>query len=155
MLILLDIDGVMIPAAGWKPVPNMHDGFPQFSAKAVSNLNHILSETMASIVLTTSHKSRFSELEWQNIFRNRGINASIQKLDDNTNELDRKAEIINWLDHKWNHENFIIIDDDKNLNGLPKEIKERLILTKSLVGLNEEDANAAILNFKTHQLVIA
>lgn len=155
MLILLDIDGVMIPAAGWKSVPNLQDGFSQFSSKAVSNLNHILSETRASIVLTTSHKSRFSELEWQMIFKNRGINVSIQKLDDNINELDRKTEIINWLEHKWNHENFVIIDDDKNLNGLPKEIKDKLVLTKSLVGLNEDDANAAICNLKNHPIVTA
>lgn len=155
MLILLDIDGVMIPAASWKPTPVLDDGFPQFSAKAVSSLNHILNETQASIVLTTSHKSRFSIIEWKNIFKTRGINANIQKLVDNTKELDRKNEILNWLENHWNHESFVIIDDDKVLNGLPKEIKERLVLTKSLVGLNEEDANAAICNFKSHPLVTA
>jgi len=154
MKILLDIDGVMVPAAGWKAIPIMGDGFLQFSVKAVSNLNRILNETRATIVLTTSHKSRFSISEWKNIFKVRGIDASIQKLDDNINEMDRKAEILNWVENSWNHENFVIIDDDKNLNGLPKEIKERLVLTKSLIGLNEDDANAAIYNLRDHSLTI-
>ncbi|MDQ3048184.1 MAG: HAD domain-containing protein [Bacteroidota bacterium] len=155
MLILLDIDGVMISAASWKPIPILSDGFPQFSVKAVFNLNQILNETNASIVLTTSHKSRFSVFEWESIFKKRGINTSIQKLEDNVRDLDRKGEILNWIESKWNHENFIIIDDDTNLNGLPSDIKERLILTRPIVGLNEEDANNAISNLKNPPLVIA
>lgn len=155
MLILLDIDGVMVPASGWKQPAILGDGFSQFSMKAVSNLNHILNETGASIVLTTSHKSRFSLNEWENIFKIRGINANIKKLADNTGELDRKEEILNWLENVWSHESFVIIDDDKKLNGLPKEIKERLILTKSLVGLNEEDADAAIINLKNFPMAVS
>ncbi|MCW3084577.1 MAG: hypothetical protein JWP12_1943 [Bacteroidetes bacterium] len=155
MLIFLDIDGVMIPAASWKPTPNLDDDFPQFSMKAVSNLNQILIETNASIVLTTSHKSRFSTSEWESIFKARGIDVKIQKLDDNLNNLDRKGEILNWIDKNWNYEKFVIIDDDKNLNGLPTEIKEKLVLTKSLVGINEEDASSAIDMLKKRSLVAA
>ena len=42
---------------------------------------------------------------------------------------------------KWFEENscdnYIIIDDDKSLNDLPKEMKENLILTSPLIGLTK------------------
>jgi hypothetical protein len=156
MLILLDIDGVMIPAASWKPVLILDDDFPQFSIKAVSNLNQILNETGASIVLTTSHKSRFSLAEWGSIFKTRGIDVKIQKLDDNIDNLDRKGEVLNWIDKNRNYEEeYIIIDDDKTLNDLPAEIKERLVLTKPLIGINQEDAASAIYMLKSRSLVTA
>jgi hypothetical protein len=155
MLILLDIDGVMVPAASWKPTPILDDGFPAFSHKSVANLNRILTETGASIVLTTSHKSSFSITEWQSIFKNRGLNVTIQKLDDNIFNLSRKDEILNWIDNKWSNENFVIIDDDKSLNGLPVELKEKLVLTRGLVGLDEDDTNSAISALKAPASVIA
>jgi hypothetical protein len=97
MLILLDIDGVMLSASSWKPVEKLDDGFSNFSPRAVSNLQRIISETGASIILTTSHKSTYSLYQWHNIFKKRGINVSILgKLDDNTTFLSRKEEILNW-----------------------------------------------------------
>ena len=36
VLIFLDIDGVMLSAAGWKPVENLPDGFSAFSKKAAN-----------------------------------------------------------------------------------------------------------------------
>jgi hypothetical protein len=144
VLILLDIDGVMIPATNWKPIPILDDGFPQFNHKAISSLNQILTETNSSIVLTSSHKSKFSESEWENIFRTRSISARIQKLDDNHSHLNRKEEILNWLQKNQQYKNFVIIDDDKMLNDLPAEIKEKLVLTKSLIGLNDDNSVSAI-----------
>ena len=43
---------------------------------------------------------------------------------------------INWFNTNEIQEDFIIIDDDKSLNDLPKFFKNRLILTSSLIGLN-------------------
>ncbi len=60
MLILLDIDGVMLSASSWKPVERLDDGFSSFNPRAVLSLQRIISETGASIVLTTSHKSTYS-----------------------------------------------------------------------------------------------
>ena len=155
MLILLDIDGVMVPATSWKPSEIQNDGFTSFNSRAVSNLQRILSETGASIVLTTSHKSSYSLDEWKNIFNNRGITVSeITKLDDNLSNLDRKDEIINWLKERI-IEDYVIIDDDKSLNGLPLYIKEKLVLTSSLVGLNSDCADLAIKVLKSSELVTA
>ncbi|MNE99925.1 hypothetical protein D3C80_1986720 [compost metagenome] len=44
---------------------------------------------------------------------------------------------------------FVIIDDDKSLNILPKEIKDRLVLTSGSVGLTNELADQAISVLKT------
>lgn len=154
MLILLDIDGVMVPATSWKPSEILSDGFASFNSRASLNLQRIISETGASIVLTTSHKSSYSLEKWKNIFSLRGINVTnISKLDDNLSNLNRKDEILNWLKNRV-VENYVIIDDDKSLNGLPSQIKEKLVLTSSLIGLNVDCADMAIEVLKSSELVI-
>jgi len=119
--ILLDIDGVMVVATGWKAPELLSDGFPVFSKRAVSGLNKILSKTNASLVLTTSHKSRFSVDVWRNIFAMRGvINAKISKLENAGEFKSRKEEVLNWLLTHPSEKKFVIIDDDKSLNDLPQ-----------------------------------
>lgn len=139
MLIFLDIDGVMVPAKSWQRPEILEDGFVAFSSKAVQVLKEVLSQnTNAYIMLTTSHKSRFSHSEWIEIFQRRGLNVNqLNSLVENTELLSRKEEILNWFNINEIQEDFIIIDDDKSLNDLPKFFKDRLVLTSSLVGLNE------------------
>ena len=67
MLILLDIDGVMVPAKSWKRPEFLNDGFFAFSSDATSALQKIISETSADILLTTSHKSKYTIQEWKNV----------------------------------------------------------------------------------------
>jgi hypothetical protein len=154
MLILLDIDGVMLKAASWRKVESLSDGFFAFEPIAVSSLQKIISETGASIVLTSSHKSKFSSQQWKLIFEKRGVNVSkVSCLVDNVNNLNRKDEIINWFNNGVN-EDFVIIDDDKGLNGLPPFLKEKCVITGSLSGLNNEAANNAI-NILHRNLVTA
>ena len=144
MLILLDIDGVMVPAKGWK-APELHsDGFPVFSSTSVTGLRKIISETGASILLTTSHKTRFSLPEWRRIFFNRGITANIAKLKASKVGMSRKDEVLNWIGKHKDQQHFVIIDDDKSLNDLPPDIKQNLILTSPFIGLNETLADKAI-----------
>jgi ATP-dependent helicase/DNAse subunit B len=138
MLIFLDIDGVMVPAKSWQRPEILEDGFVAFSSKAVQVLKEVLSQnTNATIMLTTSHKSRFSHSEWKEIFQRRGLIVNqLNSLVENTELLSRKEELLNWFNTNEIHEDFIIIDDDKSLNDLPKFFKNRLVLTSSLVGLN-------------------
>lgn len=144
MLILLDIDGVMVPANNWKQPEFEKDGFPRFSRKATISLQKIISETGAEILLTTSHKSNYYVGQWRNIFSARGfVNAKIRKLNKNSNHLTRREEVMKWV-AKSNEKEFVIIDDDKSLNNLPPRIKSRLIQTSATVGLNEELADSAI-----------
>ena len=99
-------------------------------------LNNILEKTNAKIILTTSHKSNYTNEQWTILFKNRNIDAVIETLPKNVDNLSRKDEIINYLDS--NLDDYLIIDDDSQLNTLPSHIKEKLILTSPLIGLVEE-----------------
>ena len=119
MLIYLDIDGVMVPANSWRRPEILEDGFPDFSQKATKSLDRIISESNADIILTTSHKSKYSLEEWKKIFERRNIDIhNISRLPENTNRLNRKEELLNWFNskNKNNDDQFIVIDDDKSLN---------------------------------------
>lgn len=142
MLFFLDIDGVMVPAKGWKSPEFLNDGFPAFSGKATAALQNSLTEE-DTIMLTTSHKSKFSIEEWRNIFKNRGIRIEkIKSLPENLNNLSRKDEIVNWFDANTVTEDFVIIDDDKSLNELPLFLKLNFIQTSPFIGLTEEHLEA-------------
>jgi len=138
MLLYLDIDGVMIPANSWRKPEILEDGFPAFSSMAIKSLNRIISNTHADIVLTTSHKHKYSLNEWCNIFNRRDILIqNINRLPENVNHLNRKEELLRWFDDSRSKDKFIIIDDDKSLNALPKILKDKLIQTSGSVGLTD------------------
>jgi len=142
MLFFLDIDGVMVPAKGWKSPEFLNDGFPAFSSKAISALQGLISDDV-TIMLTTSHKAKFSIDEWKSIFKNRGINTEkIKSLPENFNNLSRKDEIVNWFNVNNVDEDFVIIDDDKSLNELPDFLKKNLVQTSPYIGLTEEHSEA-------------
>ena len=145
MLLYLDIDGVMIPANSWRRPKILEDGFPEFSSKAVKSLVRIISSSSATIVLTTSHKHKYTLKEWNTIFRRRNISVNkITRLPKNTNHLNRKDELIHWFNAKHLKDKFLIIDDDKSLNNLNNEMKNKLILTELMKGFNLDKLNEAI-----------
>ena len=138
MLILLDIDGVMVPAKSWERPELLDDGFPVFSSRATRVLQNIISDD-TTVMLTTSHKSTYTIDEWKSIFEKRSIKiTNLKSIGSNTNNLSRKDEILNWFNVNNVDEDYVIIDDDKSLNGLPVFLKDKLILTSSLVGLNDQ-----------------
>lgn len=146
MLIYLDIDGVMVPASSWRKLEILEDGFPEFSLRATDALNKIIFHSDAEIVLTTSHKHSFTLEGWIEIFKRRNINLkNISRLPANVSCLTRKQELLEWFNDDENvKEKFIIIDDDKSLNGLPKFLKDRLIQTSGSVGLTDYLADEAL-----------
>ncbi|WP_029285317.1 HAD domain-containing protein [Pedobacter sp. R20-19] len=138
MLLLLDIDGVMVPANSWRRPKILADGFTEFNIKAIAALNKVLSHTELEVVLTTSHKFKFTLNEWLNIFKTRNINLTkISRLPDNVKNLDRKGEILEWFNLDTSRDHFIILDDDKSLNALPEFLKSRLIQTSASVGFTD------------------
>ncbi len=142
MLFFLDIDGVMVPAKGWKSPEFLNDGFPAFSSKSTSTLQSLISED-DTVMLTTSHKSKFTIEQWKSIFKNRDINIEkIKALPENFNNLSRKDEIVNWFNVNNVDEDFVIIDDDKSLNELPDFLKDNLVQTSPYIGLTEEHSEA-------------
>lgn len=135
MTFYLDIDGVMIPAKSWEAPPLLSDGFPAFSKQAVETLLAVLNET-DEIILTTSHKSNFTLLDWKNIFATRGIPIKrLSTLPENINHRTRLQELLDWFNQHPHTGSFVILDDDTGLNNLPQAIKQHLVLTSSTVGL--------------------
>ncbi|MGM9475572.1 HAD domain-containing protein [Pedobacter sp. GSP4] len=152
MLLLLDIDGVMVPANSWRRPEILADGFVEFSPQAVKALNKILQHHDFEIVLSTSHKFKYSLNQWLAIFNARNINlSSINRLPDNISLSNRKNEILNWFTSHHGNEDFIILDDDKSLNDLPPHLKDRLVQTSGSVGLTDYLADKVLtLAEKSH-----
>lgn len=143
MLIFLDIDGVMVPAKGWKSPELLSDGFPDFSGQSISVLQQLVAEG-ATVMLTTSHKSNYSIQEWKEIFRKRGVNIDkLETLGKNVSNLNRREEILQWININMKSDNFVIIDDDKSLNDLPAFLKAKLLLTNPQIGLRQEHLELA------------
>ncbi len=146
MKVFLDIDGVMVHANPHRQVEMEDDGFYRFKPEAVSAINTI---EEAEIVLSTSHRHRFSKNKWKELFKSRGINfieISIIEIDLFTYSS-RKDEIEMWIEsNQINYNDVIIIDDDKSLNNLKQELKDRLVLTSSYVGLNDDQDIKRVLH---------
>ncbi|MDR6734907.1 HAD domain-containing protein [Sphingobacterium sp. 2149] len=167
MIIFLDIDGVMVHANPMRKVELEEDGFYKFNPKAVQILQATVYSTKDKIILSTSHRFKYSIAEWKEIFERRGLNfknLNILDLKDidlsesdfssSNIKISRKNEIFNWIKiHKLKFEDFIIIDDDKSLNDLPPKFKERLVLTNSYVGLNDQNDLKIVLKRKVKKII--
>lgn len=156
MKILLDIDGVMIPARPWRAYEISSDGFGMFSKSSVDCLNDIIKSSLnPEIILTTSHKNRYGIDDWKNIFSNRGIiKTKISRLNTESLEISRIEEIRSWY-LKNQNESFIVIDDDKGLNDLDTNFKEDyLVLTKPTIGLDKISAEEAVRKIEHLQKMI-
>ncbi|QNA43065.1 HAD domain-containing protein [Lacibacter sediminis] len=148
MIILLDIDGVLVTTPSWRATEILADGFMKFNDNAATNLQRLIIETEADIVLTSTHRVNYSIETWKKIFRQRGIlTNSIAKLNEKKSietMLNRATEIKEWFDNGGHKYNFVIIDDDLSLNDLPVAIKSRCVITSPLIGLNEDATNNAL-----------
>ncbi len=147
MVILLDLDGVLITTPGWRAVETAPDGFFHFNARATHNLATILAATNAALVLTTSHRISYSLAEWAALLRTRGLfPATISKVNDRTTlppSGSRASEIAAWV-AAHNTANYVVLDDDPSLHGLPAPIKSRCVITKPLLGLDAEATRQAL-----------
>ena len=56
----------------------------------------------------------------------------------------RGIEIKEWADDFGTDKRFVIIDDDLSINALPSDIKEKWVMTKSMIGLDDECTDKAI-----------
>lgn len=145
MIFFLDIDGVMVHANPHRQVEQAIDGFYVFSSAAVETFNTIFIAKEDQVILSTSHRFKYSREEWKKLFADRGIQIDslallegvVQKID---HRYTRKDEILGHIAcQNIRPEQMIIIDDDKSLNDLPQVLKSRLVLTTSYIGLAETD----------------
>ncbi|MDR2270179.1 MAG: hypothetical protein LBF27_04655 [Sphingobacterium sp.] len=145
MIFFLDIDGVMVHANLHRLVEQATDGFYIFSSTAVETFNTIFIAKEDQIILSSSHRFRYTIAEWKKIFLDRDIRiGSLKLLDDVKQHLNhrftRKDQVLGQIVRQGlQTEEIIIIDDDKSLNELPQALKSRLVLTSSYIGLTEKD----------------
>jgi len=154
MKVFLDIDGVMVHANPTRRVEFDVDGFYKFNSSAIIALKHIcIHNSSIELIISSSHRFRYSTQEWKNIFFSRGLEfKEISRIETQINYgQSRKTEILNWINKcHFNWNDLLIIDDDKSLNGLPIDLKKRLILTNPYIGLNESLINEIYGCKKSH-----
>jgi len=159
-VIFLDIDGVL-NTKDWhcrmtKDTPHDEFGFA-FDPIAVSNLAHIIDETGAVIVISSSWKFH-GVTKLRKMWEIRNLPGTILDITPNTvsdemllnanlDEMElgvcRGNEIKEWLSkHKGEVSNYVIIDDFDDL--LPEQ-ENHTVLTDSLIGITEKDAMKAIM----------
>ena len=135
MVILLDLDGVLITTPAWRAVETEPDGFFKFNARATTNLAAVLAATNAAVVLTTSHRLKYSLAQWSAFFYARGlVPAAITKVNDRTTlppAGSRAAEIVAWV-------------------AQPGAPANRCVITKPLLGLDADAAQRALHILRSH-----
>jgi hypothetical protein len=158
-VIFLDIDGVL-NTKDWhcrmtKDTPHDEFGFA-FDPIAVSNLAHIIDETGAVIVISSSWKFH-GVTKLRKMWAIRNLPGEILDITPNTvsdemllnADLDkvelgvcRGNEIKEWLTmHEGEVSNYVIIDDYDDL--LPEQ-ENYTVITNTLIGISEFDAEKAI-----------
>ena len=147
-LLILDLDGVLITNPSWKADRIDSDGYSEFNKSCVENLNRLITLVEFDIWLSSTRRTVKTLTEFNLIFKNRGIKKEIVGfLPEYTDCKNRKEEILKFI-AEFKVLNFLIIDDDKSLNGLESEIKEKLILTELMKGFNLERLNEATEKIK-------
>jgi len=146
--LILDLDGVLITTPIWKADEIDSDGYSKFNKSCVKNLNKLLSMWEFEVWLSSTRRMVKTIAEFNQIFENRSIKIPISGfVPEYQNCKTRKNEILRFIEeHKIS--DFLIIDDDKSLNGLEEIHKEKLILTELQKGFDKEKFELAIRKIK-------
>ena len=144
IILILDLDGVLITNPVWR-ADQMHvDGYSAFNQSCVHNLNQLLRCAAFDIWLSSKRRINKTLPEFNQIFENRGIvNKIVGFLPECPLCRSRKEEILRFVADA-NIYHFLIVDDDKSLNGLEEVLKSRLILTDLMKGFDAEKLGEAI-----------
>ena len=137
-ILILDLDGVLITTPSWKSDEIDSDGYSKFNEKCVENLNKLLSLSQFEIWLSSTRRTMKTLDEFNLIFANRNIKQKIQGFLPEYKACKNRREEIELFIEEFCVSNFLIIDDDKSLNGLSFGYKKKLISTKLQKGFNGE-----------------
>ena len=140
MILLLYIDGVLETSPSWKQPEFLEDKFYKFNENSRKNFIEVINKINPEIILTTTHRINYNLTEWNKIFELRGINVSkISKINNAKKATDikkRNVEIEEWFLNNRTAE-FLILDDDKILNELTDNLKNRWIQIDPMLGITE------------------
>ncbi|MCR9152465.1 MAG: HAD domain-containing protein [Bacteroidetes bacterium] len=147
-ILILDLDGVLITTPIWKADEIDPDGYSKFNVNCVDNLNKLLSQSDFEIWLSSTRRTVKTLAEFNGIFKNRSIEKEIKGFLPEYQECKtRKDEITRFIE-EFKVSNFLIIDDDKSLNGLNENYKDYLILTELQKGFDSVKFELAIEKIK-------
>jgi len=154
-VIFLDIDGVV--NQGYKPLKG---GFDYATPECVAQLNRIIEETGAHIVISSSWRigATLEELSkhFTKVFGIKGNFTSMtpvlyEEYEGTSVAVPRAKEIYSWLDSRFGIESFVVLDDNKIFENenygnkfFHKAIARRLVRTRTSLGLTAKDADKAI-----------
>lgn len=139
MKIFLDIDGVMVHAIPSLALKPMEDGFYEFNKESVSAFNQLVRNKPFEVILSSSHRFKYTAEDWIRIFQRRGLKVfKLTRMDTPSGKWSRKLEIYeHMLNHKLEPDEVLVIDDDKSLNGCELNV----IQPSPLYGLRFSDIN--------------
>ena len=147
-IIFLDIDGVLNTMSPEDDLPAAYSNsgvyYKDFNdlplERCVNNLNKILKETDAEIVISSTWRIIHSNISLMYIFFLCGIKPPFILGSTPRTGKKRGIEIAEWLKEHPKVERFVIIDDDSDM----VDLMDHLIQIDSEVGLTEDDANKII-----------
>ncbi len=144
LLIILDLDGVLITTPPWKKTELSEDGYSAFNPSCVENLNSLLQLIETDIWLISSRRRTKSLEEFNIIFNSRQIITPITGFVPIYKDCSTRKEEVERFVKEIKYDKILIIDDDKTLNGLDKNLKDRLIHTELIKGFDDEKLDLAI-----------
>lgn len=141
--LILDLDGVLITTPSWKADEIDFDNYSKFNSLCTENLNTLLSLYDFDIWLISTRRTVKTLKEFNEIFKNRNINQKISGFVPQQDEVKSRKEEVQFFIESQQPKSYIIIDDDKTLNGLNEELKSNLIHTELMRGFNDEKLKEA------------
>lgn len=143
-VIILDLDGVLITTPSWRSDEMDKDNYSKFNSMAIDKFNK-LTESLNfeyELWLISDRRKEKTIEQFNQIFKNRNINKSIDGLVPNYGHISRREEFEKFINEN-EFDNFLLIDDDSSLEGI--ENKEFWVKTKSLIGFGIEELNKSKL----------
>ena len=149
-ILILDLDGVLITTPTWKADEMDSDGYSKFNNDCVENLNELLTIEDYDIWLSSTRRIVKTLDEFNLIFAHRKIKKPISGFLPEYEECKNRREEVERFINDSEIKEFLIIDDDKSLNGILKGYKEQLVLTELIKGFDGERLEFAKEKIKEH-----
>ena len=145
-VIFLDFDGVLNSREWMEKRAAQGEIFSmveEVDASAVANLNEIIAQTGAKVVISSSWRLAFDMAHIEGVLRKAGFKGMIiSKTPRRTTYPARRGnEIKQWLEERDNIESYVIVDDD---GDMLEEQKSNFVQTSFLYGLKKEHVERAV-----------
>lgn len=142
-ILFLDFDGVLNSDAFLLTVKNRDNPIALLSRRKVALLNKIVEETGAKVVISSHWRYEFTIGEIRSILEELGFKGQIIGITPIIMGMPRGYEIHGWLSGFPGKREFVILDDQDNMDFL----SPHLIQTNSSVGLTDENVQQVINKF--------